>query len=79
MGVDAERVRLFHTLPSWYESLTDYVASLTKLIVRCAYQQEFQATLLRDRFVCGLFSESTRKRLLTEDDKLTLERALQDL
>ncbi len=59
------------------ESLTDYVASLTKLIVRCAYQQEFQATLLRDRFVCGLFSESTRKRLLTEDDKLTLERALE--
>ena len=59
------------------ESLTDYVASLTKLIVRCDYQQEFQATLLRDRFVCGLFNESTRKRLLTEDDKLTLERALE--
>lgn len=59
------------------ESLTDFVASLTKLIVRCDYDANFQATLLRDRFVCGLFNESTRKRLLTEEDSLTLERALE--
>lgn len=59
------------------ETLTDFVASLTKLIVRCDYQQEFQAILLRDRFVCGLLNESTRKRLLTENDELTLDRALE--
>lgn len=59
------------------ESLTDFVASLSKLIVPCNYDIQFQATLLRDRFVCGLQNESTRKRLLTETDELTLERALE--
>lgn len=59
------------------ESLNDFVASLSRLIVPCDYNTEFQPILLRDRFVCGLANESTRKRLLTEDDKLTLERALE--
>lgn len=59
------------------ESLTDFVASLSRLIVTCDYATAFQHVLLRDRFVCGLANESTRKRLLTEDDKLTLERALE--
>ncbi len=53
------------------------MASLTKLIVRCDYEPQFQTVLLRDRFVCGLSNESTRKRLLTEEDTLTLERALE--
>ena len=58
------------------ESLPDFVASLTKLIVRCDYEPQFQTVLLRDRFVCGLSNESTRKRLLTENDTLKLERGL---
>ena len=53
------------------------MASLTKLIVHCNYNTQFQATLLRDHFVCGLSNESTRKRLLTEGDCLTLERTLE--
>ena len=59
------------------KSLTDFVAGLTRLIVRCGYNNAFQPILLRDRFVCGLQNESTRKRLFTEDDALTLERALE--
>ncbi len=59
------------------ESLPDFVASLMKLIVRCDYESRIQQILVRDRFVCGLTNESTRKRLLTEEDTLTLERALE--
>lgn len=59
------------------ESLTEFVASLSRLIVPCDYSTDFQPILLRDRFVCGLANESTRKRLLTEADTLTLERAVE--
>ncbi len=40
------------------ESLTDFVASLSRLIVTCDYATAFQHVLLRDRFVCGLANES---------------------
>ena len=33
--------------------------------------------ILRDHFVCGLAHESTRKQLLTEDNNLTFEKAVQ--
>ncbi len=61
------------------ESLTDFVVGLTRLIVRCGYDNAFQPILVHvhDRFVCGLQNESTRKRLLTEDDALTLEKAFE--
>ena len=55
------------------ETITDFVAGLRKLIIRCSYDRGFQETFLRDRFVCGLAYESTRKRLLTEDNTLTFE------
>ena len=58
------------------ESIVDFVANLKKLIVGCHYAVEFQSTILRDRFVCGLAYESTRKRLLTEDNDLTFEKAV---
>ena len=59
------------------ESISDFVAALKKLIVHCKYEAQFQSMILRDRFVCGLAHESTRKRLLTEDDDLTFEKAVQ--
>ena len=52
------------------------MANLKRLIVPCNYSVEFQKTILRDRFVCGLANESTRKRLLTEENKLTFEEAI---
>ena len=59
------------------ESIADFVANLKKLIVGCNYDVGFQATILRDRFVCGLASKSTRKRLLTEDNDLTFKKAVE--
>jgi hypothetical protein len=58
------------------ENIADYVANLRKLIFGCNYPVEFQSTILRDRFVCGLTHESTRKRLLTENNDLTFEKAV---
>ena len=58
------------------ESITDFVADLQKLIVTCKYNATFQNTVLRDRFVSGLLLESTRKRLLTENNDITFERAV---
>ena len=59
-----------------HESIAEFVASLKRLIVQCKYDPVFQSIILRDRFVCGLAHESTRKRLLTEDDDLTFEKAV---
>ena len=53
------------------------MVALKKLIIRCGYTDEFQPIVLRDRFVCGLVYESTRKRLLTENNDLTFERAVE--
>lgn len=53
------------------------MVSLKKLIIPCDYKDEFQKVLLRDRFVCGLVHESTRKRLLTENNDITFERAVE--
>ena len=58
------------------EDIAEFVANLKRLIVPCNYSVEFQKTILRDRFVCGLANESTRKRLLTEENKLTFEEAI---
>ena len=57
-----------------HESIADFVVALKKLIIRCGYEAEVQKILLRDRFVCGLAHESTRKRLLTESNNVTFER-----
>ena len=43
------------------ENITDFVANLKKLIVGCNYPAEFQATILRDRFVCGLVYDPLEK------------------
>ena len=53
------------------------MVALKKLIIRCGYTDGFQPIVLRDRFVCGFVHESTRKRLLTENNDLTFERAVE--
>ena len=60
-----------------HESIADFVVALKKLIIRCGYTDEFQPIVLRDRFVCGLVYESTRKRLLTENNDFTFECAVE--
>ena len=59
------------------ESIADFVADLKRLIVPCKYPADTQDMILRDRFVFGLLSESTRKRLLTEKDDTTFSTAVE--
>ena len=56
------------------ESTAEYVAELRKLASPCEFG-DYLNEALRDRFVCGLRSESTQKRLLSEVD-LTLTKAV---
>ena len=55
------------------ETAIEYIAALRRLAKNCALG-DFLNDALRDRFVCGLASESIRKELLKEK-KLTLETA----
>ena len=44
-----------------------YVAELRKLATDCAFNVHL-TEVLRDKFVCGLHSEATQRRLLAEKD-----------
>lgn len=71
----AERFRFHKRNQLEGESIAQFVAVLKRLSEHC----EFGATLndtIRDRFVCGLRSETIQKRLLCESN-LTLERAME--
>ena len=57
------------------ESIAEYVAKLHKLTTHCDFR-EYLEEALRDRFVCGLRSETTQKQLLTEAE-LTFQRAVE--
>lgn len=59
------------------ETIADYVAELRKLTTHCKFEdtKDFLEESLRDRFVCGLRSESVRKHLFNED-KLTFTKAI---
>lgn len=56
------------------EKVNDYVVELKRLSVHCDFGT-FLDDALRDRFVCGLKSETTQRKLLAEDD-LTFEGAV---
>ena len=59
------------------ESIANFVVGLKKSITCCQYEPQVQSRLLRDRFVCGLAHEATRKRLLMEDNDLTFDQAVE--
>ena len=77
-SVIAERYRFHRRDQASGESIADYVAELRKLTTHSKFEEtkDFLQESLRDRFVCGLRSESARKRLLTED-KLTFAKAIE--
>ena len=76
-SVVAERYRLNCRRQRENESIADFVADLKRLIVPCKYPADTQDMILRDRFVFGLLSESTRKRLLTEKVDTTFSTAVE--
>ena len=56
------------------ETVGDYVIQLKQLSIHCEFGT-FLDDALRDRFVCGLASEATQKKLLAED-KMTFDEAV---
>ena len=67
-SVIAERYRFHRRDQVQGETIAAYVAELRKLTAHCKFEDmtDFLDNSLRDRFVCGLRSESTRKRLFQE-------------
>ena len=56
------------------ESMSEYLAELRRMAARCSFGNYLEEAL-RDRLVCGLCSEATQKKLLSEAD-FTLARAV---
>ena len=70
----AERFRFFKRDRSSGESVNEYITELRRLSEHCEFKEALN-TYLRDRFVCGLSSESVQQKLLATKD-LTIEKAL---
>ena len=73
--VIAERFTFHRRNQRREESVMQYLAELRRLATHCKFKDHLDEAL-RDRFVCGLISETIQKRLLTEDN-LDLKRALE--
>ena len=71
----AERFRFHRREQAVGETIADYEAELRRLAIHCEFQ-EYLDQALRDRLVCGLKSEATQKRLLSEPN-LTPKRAIE--
>ena len=57
------------------ETVSEYIAELRRLATKCVFAGHLDEAL-RDRFVCGLRSEATQKKLLTES-ALTIAKAVE--
>ncbi|XP_065902234.1 uncharacterized protein [Dysidea avara] len=73
--VIAERFTFHRRNQRREESVMQYLAELRRLATHCKFKDHLDEAL-RDRFVCGLISETIQKRLLMEDN-LDLKRALE--
>jgi len=73
--VIAERFNFHRRYQQQGESVSEFAAELKKLSLNCKFGTHLDEAL-RDRLVCGLRSEGTQKKLLTEAD-LTFKRALE--
>ncbi|KAL2089316.1 hypothetical protein ACEWY4_014004 [Coilia grayii] len=73
--VIAERFRFHRRNQGEGETVAQYVAVLKRLSEHCEFG-DYLEDALRDRFVCGLRSETVQKRLLTERE-LTFQKAIE--
>ena len=76
-SVVAERYKFGCRRQGDSESIADFVADLRSLAARCKFKAAALDETLRDRFVCGLSKEFIRSRLLTEQDNLLFDRAVE--
>ena len=72
--VIGERFHFYQRSQKTGESIADFVADLRRLSIKCEFG-EFLDQALRDRFVCGVKSESLQKKLLTEADLTIIRQA----
>ena len=70
----ARRFYFHHCYQAAQETIAVYIAELCKLAMPCEFGQYLDQALC-DRLVCGLRSETTQKRLLSEAD-LSLTKAV---
>ncbi|KAJ8030066.1 hypothetical protein HOLleu_29642 [Holothuria leucospilota] len=70
-----ERFRFYNQRQGTSEGISEFLAELKRLSSSCNFGS-FLNDALRDRFVCGVFDTNIQKRLLSEDDSLTLEKAV---
>lgn len=74
--VVGERFKFHSAKQNTGESINDYATRLKQLSIHCEFTGDQLKQNLRDRFICGLHSESTQKKLLaktyTFDEALTL-------
>jgi len=70
----AERFNFHRRQQAKGESVAEYISELRKLTLHCEFGSYLNEAL-RDRFVCGLRSEATQKKLLAEAE-LTLQKAV---
>ena len=73
--VIGERFRFYRRSQKVNETVAEFQADLRKLSIRCEFGT-FLDQAIRDRFVCGVHSESIQKKLLAEDG-LTAAKALE--
>ena len=71
-----ERYRFGMAVQKDDESIHKFCARLKALAMHCNYGEGLN-TQLRDRFVLGVQSESTKKRLLEKGDALTFDKAVE--
>ena len=72
--VIAQRFHFYRRTQGAEETVAEFLAELRRLATHCKFGA-FLDEALRDRLVCGLRSEATQKRLLSEAD-LTLKKAV---
>ncbi|XP_061714493.1 uncharacterized protein LOC133523008 [Cydia pomonella] len=66
-SVLAERYKFRQRKQSKHESIADFIADLQRLTKYCDFGTWLDDSL-RDQFVCGLYNETIRQRLFTEND-----------
>ena len=74
--VIAERFVFYKRDQKPTESIADFAAELRRLATRCQFKEQHLDEALRDRFICGLHSETVQRKLLLEKD-LTIASALE--
>ena len=74
--VISERFRFHSRKQREGETVTQFAAAVSHLAIACRFPEDCLQEMLRDRFVCGLRSASTQKKLLTEEN-LMYEKAVQ--